>query len=187
MNEFTFRCKNEGKNHLKLIKAKHSYDHYKKYCPLCKYFFKGIPSVHPEMLDVLERAMAFMDRTNLIKTGHRHPIEGLRKKYSGIDGKWACGYSLPPYFDHTTVWREKGFRWPQLILTEPYRMGKEDLEDLDISCKTTGYEYKIYEPSDKSLWNSNCYQIYLWNPDTYTPDFEIIRAAEAQGISAGDG
>jgi hypothetical protein len=82
-------------------------------------------------------------------------------------------YPNPVGFDHTTYWRKIGIRYPLFCLTEPYHLPsnyEKSLEEEKDYYKTRGMnlEYKIYEPSEKSLWVPNkTYMIFWWCPDYF--------------------
>ncbi len=71
----------------------------------------------------------------------------------------------PSIFDHTSFWREPGDKFPLFCITEPYnRMNDDDLKTLYKCSKQYDLEYKIYDPSKKSLWVPNStYMIFFWD------------------------
>tara|TARA_R110002126_G_scaffold200505_1_gene348099 strand:- start:382 stop:957 length:576 start_codon:yes stop_codon:yes gene_type:complete len=180
MEEFTLTCRYENKTHRKTIRAKHNKTWYAKHCFRASYLLENDwKRSHPEMLDQTHRDIEFMDRTGFVDSGCKSPVLGLKHKYTAPYGEW----SFNPYcygggenicFDHTTVWRNKGDHWPKLILTEPYGFSDDDREKCDDICKESGYRYKAFNPSEKSLWNDGCYMIFWWHSDFYEPDFNIL-------------
>lgn len=137
---------------------------------------------------LLPSHIKFMDRTGLIGSNNRSPIHGLMHKYEGYRHSYLNGevengrWYMNPYshnsndcnFDHSTAWRNPGGKWPILVLTEPYYMNEKEIEACEEVTKNSGYRYKLYEPSNKGLWNEDVYMKFWWHKDFYEPDFKVI-------------
>ena len=182
MSEFIVSCHHEGKIHKKTIQAKNDKQFYIKNCPRTIYTIKdGYTRCHPEMLDQVHRDIEFMDRTGLIASGFCDYMQGLEHKrrsysrcrYTPIEENWKSNPKSIG-FDHTTVWRTKGERWPLLVLTEPYNISKEEIQKFDDICDNSDYRYRVFPPSKESLWNDHCYMIFWWSAAFYEPDFKAL-------------
>ena len=91
---------------------------------------------------------------------------------SSLNHKIRREYRIPRGFDHTSYWRNPGEKWPLFCLTEPYReISSEDKENFESLAYDNELKYKIYDPSEKSLWYPNStYMIFWYNPKYF--DFE---------------
>ena len=65
---------------------------------------------------------------------------------------------------------------PILIITEPYGPYPDDevIDRWQDYCDRWDLDFKIYEPSIRSLWNPNCYQVCWWCPKYFEFDGDIL-------------
>lgn len=102
------------------------------------------------------RYINWSDKTELLPA-KSCSLQSLNHKRPG-------SYRFPLAFDHTSAWRRANEIFPILILTEPYHLDKEEIEEFD-HISSDVLNYKIIEPSEKSLWcPCSTYMIFWWNP-----------------------
>ena len=108
-----------------------------------------------------------MDKTGLTPSNSKYPLSALAHKYSA-----SLRYDYPNGFDHTTVWRKPGDRFPLLVLTEPYdHLNHDETSIWDNIAKTFGLKYEIIEKSPSSLWYpDSTAMVFWWCPKYY--DFD---------------
>ncbi len=117
------------------------------------------------------RYINFMDNNDIVKAKFLHGIQTLDHKRS-----YKYAYRQVHGFDHTTGWRRKGDKFPLFILTEPYcKPNEEELECWNDYCKKWGLKFKIFPPSQKSLWNDSTYMIFWWCPKYYTFEENLMK------------
>lgn len=99
-------------------------------------------------------------------------IRSRRFELSTLGHKIKEEYHIPRGFDHTTYWCKAGEKWPLFCLTEPYpKITDDEKENFECLAERHGLKYKIYDPSEKSLWYpKSTYMIFWWNPKYF--DFE---------------
>lgn len=143
--------------------AKNKPEHYRKYFLLYSH------GNTKELAYKDQRYIQWVDRHDFVTSGYRNPLKGLKKKY---------GYHYEEYpkgFDHTKVFRTKGVRYPELILTEPYHINDETLQEWDCVAHKRQLKYKVYDPSPKSLWYpDSTYMVFWWNPELYSFDGDFL-------------
>lgn len=162
----------KGKSEWGTVSCAHKQD--RKFYENCNLLHKGdgIRYGSVELCEKDHRYINWSDRNHLILSSCFRIPNLCRKMPSSSE--W---YRVQPGFDHTTFWRTEANKYPYLCLTEPYCLNEGDIsyrdetfEQLKIYWKSLGYnlEYKIYEPSEKSLWYPNStYMVFWWCPDYF--------------------
>jgi hypothetical protein len=116
------------------------------------------------------RYVKWMDKTGFIRSGCSYGLSGLTHHMKGTRGTYLQG------FDHTTMWRRKGDRWPLFVLTEPYDLPDEEcLFTWNDYCIENKVAFKIHEPSELSLWFPNrTYMIFWWCPHFFKMEDSVV-------------
>lgn len=126
--------------------------------PLKHFGWELYNNVHPSLALKKIRYLKWLDNNDFVISRNRYSVSGLAHKRTFI---------IPSGFDHTINLRKKGERFPSLIITEPYNLPrKDDLERWKNICDHYDLEYKIFDPSSKSLWypydSAGTYMIFWW-------------------------
>lgn len=155
-----------------VFESKHPEAFYKQHGPP---FLVAGTACHQENVSRDARYTRWMDRNGLIRSGNNYGVEALvRKRDEHHRGSWPYG------FDHTTQWRFKGASYPLVILTEPYDLPRtKDRDYWDMIAQKYNLLYKVYEPSDKSLWYPDqTYMVFWWAPGEFDFDEDMLMGHE---------
>jgi hypothetical protein len=150
-----------------MIEAKHPLRHYGKNYPHAG----GLDGVYPNRaaaerkLGLLRRAVAFMDRYDLIRCTHgQSSILALslgRKPRLAEQQHDPLGYRPVDGWDHVTYWRRKSEPAPRVVITEPYGLGPRTLEAYAELAKRL--DLTFYIDNKYGLWNPPDTIAVLWN------------------------
>ena len=155
MNEITMKFREGNRYGSISFSTKHPADYYSG-----RNFSFRDTFLHEEYIYKMFRYLAWMDDLDLLPSGSNYSVPALAHKQP-------CDHRCHPIgFDHTSMWRKKGDRHPLLVITEPYDLPRDEERFVwDLICKDFGLEYKIFEPSEKSLhYPGRTYMIYWWCP-----------------------
>lgn len=154
-------CRHEQVRYIVQYKTKHAKKHFGRW------FYEHDKLCHPSILIKDLRYIVWMDKTGLTPSNSRYPLSALAHKYNE-----RLSYEYPCGFDHTTVWRKPGDRFPLLVLTEPYdHFNHDEMPGWDNIAQTLGLKYEVIAKSPSSLWYPNSTaMVFWWCPKYY--DFD---------------
>lgn len=149
------------------IESRHQLSYYSQHYPDAG----ALDAVYPNResaqnkLDVLQRAIHFMDRYDLVgclpkqkrlqwlslggvlSKYEQHPDDPIQKRQPG--------------WDHVSFWRRAGERAPCIILTEPYKLDACILESFEALASRYVLEYHV--SNEHTLYCPTATQTVLWH------------------------
>lgn len=188
MGLITLNSNKTGKSYS--YEAKHDLNYYKKYHPF-SYQITGFLPSYEEIIYRHFRYTNFIDHNNLVADNNAIMLANLRRKRPTY-------FHRLPFADHTTYYKEKGNLFPQIMVTEPYHI-KNEIPEIEEFLNVNGWEYKILEPSPKSLWyqsedclfatkyddlytNFHSWMIFIWDKNYFQPPSNFFDYDSAQEV-----